>query len=87
MPEVPYTEKILVVCSVVYSIGKRSYTTYTPDSIRENISSFMEHSRLSLDDPDFIDKSNALDFVSDLVENYFHQLHLVVTIQFKRSSE
>lgn len=81
------TEKVMVVCSFVSEDGTRRFATYILDVFRVNIDSFIENSRLSLDDPNFINKSNVLDFVSNGAENYFPQLHLIDTITFKRLIE
>ena len=47
----------------------------------------MKDGRLILYDPNFIDKSNILDNISDEPENYFSQLHMINTIEFKRGIE
>ena len=45
----------------------------------------MKNGRLSSDDPNLIDESNVINFVSDRSGTYFIQLHLIGTIEFKRS--
>ena len=47
----------------------------------------MESGTLRLDNPNIIDRSNVLDNISDGLENYFTQLHLVDAITFKRPTE
>ena len=45
----------MVSCSFVSDKGERTFATYTLDTLRENIGTFIEDGRLSLDDPNFID--------------------------------
>ena len=54
--------------------------SYTLDAFQQNIESFMKNRWLSLDNPNLIDESNVLDFVSDESGSYFPQLHLIDTI-------
>ena len=44
----------------------------------------MENGILSLEDPNFVDQRNVLNHVSDDLEDYFLQLHLIDTIELKR---
>ena len=85
--DTPATEKIMVVCSFVDKDSKRHFNTYLLPTFRANIGTFMENGRLSLNDPNFIDQSNVLNHVSDPAESYFPPLHLIDTIEFKRSIE
>ena len=67
---VTVTEKVIVVCSFLSDKGERYFGTYTLDTFRANIESFMENGSLRLDDPNFIDQSNVLDNISDAPGNY-----------------
>ena len=46
----------------------------------------MHNGRLALNDSDFVDESNVTNFVSDETTDYFLQLYLMETIQFKHIS-
>ena len=85
--ETPATEKVMVVCTFFDKDGNRNHVTYTLSAFRNNIGSFMQTGRLSLDDPNFVDESNVLNNVSDGAENYFPPIHLIDTITFKRPIE
>ena len=77
----------MIVCSFISDDRNRKFATYMLDVYQENIESFMKNGRLSLDDSNFIDESNILDFVSDEPGSYFPQLYQIETIEFKCSSE
>ena len=62
----------MVVRSFVPNDRNRSYATYTLNIFRKNIQSFMIHDGLNLEDTNFIDESNVLDFVSDVSGTYFY---------------
>ena len=70
----------MVICSFVSDDGTRRFATYTLDTFDESTESSVKDRRLNSNDPNFIDESNVLDFVSDGCGSYFSQLHLIDTL-------
>ena len=77
----------MVISSFISEDRNIRFVTYTLDAFQANIESFKKNERLNLDDSNFIDESNAFDYVLDGSSSYFLQLPLIDTIEFKQPIE
>ena len=70
MYNIPSEEKTYVVYIFVDDYRNREFITYTLESFKMTVDDVIQNGRPTLNDSDFVDNGNILDFVSDGTTNY-----------------